>query len=310
MRFSTFLIVLSFSLPAVSQDPGMMAAQQAQMANDQAQMANQQAIQANQQAMQNAQLANQQAMAAASDIPYGPTLLPRPKFSLKPGTYDTPQQLRLRESGRGATIYYTTDGWTPTTASRQYDGPITLSTTSHLQAIAVSPYGRSFVADAVFTLNTPAASPAKVFATSDGVLPQGTELTLSFAASVDSQTAQVGDKVPLQLVAPIVLDGQPLSPQQVTAQGTVTHVDRRAHVGQPGVLTVRVDWLRANGVTVPLHAVETLEGVNHVERAGYLAAIPGVGAVSLLQHGGEAVIPAGMQIEASVTADTSLKPKS
>jgi hypothetical protein len=275
----------------------MMAAQQAQMAN--------------QQAMQNAQLANQQAMQSAQQanaFSYGPQLLPEPKFSLKAGTYSVPQQLRLTSRARGATIYYTTDGWTPTTASPQYDGPITISATTHVQAIAVSPDGRSMVADAVFTLpGAVAPLPVAAVANPAGLLPAGTQVGLSFGASVDSQTAQVGDKVPLKLTTPILVDGKPVSPEEVTAQCTVVHVDRVAHVGRPGVLTVRVDWLRVDGVSIPLNAVKTLEGTNHFERSAGLAAIPLVGAFSLLQHGGPAVISVGMPIVASVAADTSLR---
>jgi hypothetical protein len=312
MRVPVFLATVAVALSgssfaALAQDPGMMAAQQAQMATQQAmqnaQIANQQAMQTNQQAMQNAQ--------QAGIFPYGPVLLRKPKFSLRAGIYNAPQQLRFTNIARGATVYYTTDGWTPTPASQQYDGPIAISATTHIQAIAISADGRSLVADAVYTLPAGAASePVAAVATTQGVLRMGTEIALTFASAVDSQTARVGDKVPLKLAAPILLDGHPLSPDQATAQGTVIHVDHTAHAGQPGVLTVRVDLLHANGVTVPLHAVETLMGSNHYARTAGFAVIPLVGVASLLQHGEQAVIPVGMPIVASVAADTQLQPGS
>jgi hypothetical protein len=59
-----------------------------------------------------------------------------PTMSPNPYTYTTPQTVTLSDASPGATIYYTTDGSTPTTSSKQYTGPITVSTTTTLQAIA------------------------------------------------------------------------------------------------------------------------------------------------------------------------------
>ena len=59
-----------------------------------------------------------------------------PTFSLNPGTYNAPQTVTISDATAGVTIYYTTDGSTPTTSSPQYTGPITISTTTTLQAIA------------------------------------------------------------------------------------------------------------------------------------------------------------------------------
>jgi hypothetical protein len=35
-----------------------------------------------------------------------------PKFSVKPGKYNEPRTVEITDSTAGATIYYTTDGWT------------------------------------------------------------------------------------------------------------------------------------------------------------------------------------------------------
>ena len=51
-----------------------------------------------------------------------------PTFSPVPGTYSTTQSETLADATSGATIYYTTDGSTPTSASTVYSGPITVTT--------------------------------------------------------------------------------------------------------------------------------------------------------------------------------------
>jgi stage V sporulation protein SpoVS len=79
-----------------------------------------------------------------------------PAFSPNAGTYTSAQSVSITDSTTGATIYYTTDGTTPTSSSTLYGGPITVAATQTVKAIAVaSGYSNSAVASAAYTIATP-----------------------------------------------------------------------------------------------------------------------------------------------------------
>jgi hypothetical protein len=77
-----------------------------------------------------------------------------PVFTPAAGTYVATQTVALSGMA-GAVLHYTTDGTTPTAASTQYTGPITVSATTIIKAIAVGPAGFSTspVTTGVFTIS-------------------------------------------------------------------------------------------------------------------------------------------------------------
>lgn len=80
-----------------------------------------------------------------------------PTFSPAEGTYNSPQSVTI-ESTPGATIYYTTDGTTPTTSSTVYTGSIEVSNSETIQAMAAAPgYTTSAVAWATYTISNGSA---------------------------------------------------------------------------------------------------------------------------------------------------------
>jgi N-acetylneuraminic acid mutarotase len=97
-----------------------------------------------------------------------------PSFNLAGGTYTASQSVTITDSTSGSTIYYTTDGSTPTTASSVYSGPITVSATETVQAIAVaSGYTNSAVASATYTINPAAPSYTVTFSPSSLTITAG-----------------------------------------------------------------------------------------------------------------------------------------
>jgi Chitobiase/beta-hexosaminidase C-terminal domain/FG-GAP-like repeat len=91
---------------------------------------------------------------SAKAYTYSPLpLAAAPYFSLAGGHYATPQMLTLTESTPGATVYYTTNGTLPTTGSTRYNGPINISTSETVIAIAIATgYTNSNPASKAYTI--------------------------------------------------------------------------------------------------------------------------------------------------------------
>ena len=105
-----------------------------------------------------------------------------PTFSPAPGTYTTVQSVTLSDATVGATIYYTTNGSTPTAASTVYSSPIPVNTTTTIQAIAVATgYNNSAVTSGVYTINLTTATPA--FSPAPGTYTSVQSVTLSDVTS-------------------------------------------------------------------------------------------------------------------------------
>ena len=79
-----------------------------------------------------------------------------PTFSLAEGEYSSTQKVTLSTTTAGATIYYTTDGSTPTTSSTQYVSAIAVGLgTTTIKAIAVCKGVSSEVATATYIVKLP-----------------------------------------------------------------------------------------------------------------------------------------------------------
>jgi hypothetical protein len=87
------------------------------------------------------------------------TSTPAPTFSLAAGTYTSAQTVSLSDTAAGATIYYTPNGAAPTTNSAVYSSPISITSTTTIQAFATAPgMSNSTVATATYTIQAPTAA--------------------------------------------------------------------------------------------------------------------------------------------------------
>jgi LysM repeat protein len=116
--------------------------------------------------------------------------LPSPTFSPTGGTYASSQSLTVSDAVAGTTIYYTTNGTTPTSSSTKYASAITVSATETLEAIAVETgYSNSSVATATYTIST--GSTSYINYPSDGFTASA--LSLNYGATVTGGLLQVTD---------------------------------------------------------------------------------------------------------------------
>lgn len=213
----------------------------------------------------------------------------KPVFSVDPGLVSSGTKVSIRSDTHYASLYYTTNGWTPTTQSAKYTGPITINATTHLEVIAVGPnFLRSVVERADYVVPN---SPAPVLETTvsvpeDGTLRAGTPVRIAFAGKeIDSESAAVGDAITVVLDEEIKLGDTVLAPKGAAVNAALTFADP-GHGPAPGDLVFEIHSVEVAGKHVALFGGETLEG---------------------LKGGKNAKIKPGMTAMAFVAADTLVK---
>ena len=90
---------------------------------------------------------------------------PSPSFTPSPGSYGSPQTVTLSDGAPGASIYYTTNGTTPTTSSALYSpgSPLYIGYTQTVEAIAVAQgYSTSAVSGGTYTIPSQGPTPISV----------------------------------------------------------------------------------------------------------------------------------------------------
>ena len=101
-----------------------------------------------------------------------------PAFSPAAGTYTSTQSVAISDTTAGATIFYTTNGSTPTTSSTKYTAPISVSSSQTIKAIATaSGFSQSSVGSAAYTINLPQAA-VPTFSPAGGTYASAQSVTL------------------------------------------------------------------------------------------------------------------------------------
>lgn len=102
-----------------------------------------------------------------------------PMFSVKAGTYELAQTVKISDATPGSTVYYTTNGKTPTTASTKYTAAIKVASSETIEAIAVAKgFLASNLATAAYKIVKPAATPV-LSAKPDSVMTTNQSVTIT-----------------------------------------------------------------------------------------------------------------------------------
>ena len=168
-----------------------------------------------------------------------------PVFSPAGGTYTAAQTVTLTGATAGSTIYYTTDGSTPTISSAKYAAPITVSTSETVNAISVATgYGTSAVSSAAYVIAAAKAA-APVFSPAGGTYTAAQTVTLAAATAGSTIYYTTDGSTPTtssaQYTAPITVSAsETLSAIAVASGFGTSAVSSAAYVIAPVTATTQV----------------------------------------------------------------------
>lgn len=172
-------------------------------------------------------------------------------------------------------------------------------------ALPVAAQDAPGVAPAVAVTAAPViAAPAP--APTTAVLRAGTPVTLRILEEVTTKEkrARVGQRVVMEVAAPLEINGVMVIPAGTPAWGEITSVRNKGMWGKSGHLEARALYLRLNGRQIRLSGTFDDKGVTGT--AGVVAALAVVPVAGFFVTGTSAVLPAGGEVGGFIDEDVQL----
>ncbi|MCU0760129.1 MAG: hypothetical protein MUF07_13160 [Steroidobacteraceae bacterium] len=154
----------------------------------------------------------------------------------------------------------------------------------------------------------PAPAPAAVDTaeSTPRVLKAGTLVLLRMVESVGSDTHQRGQPFPLEVIAPVVVDGATVIPAGTPARGHVIHAARSGMMGKAGELMITSRYLTLGERQVRLKSLLASSGESKADLAlGVGLAVP---FAPFFIKGRQITVPADTELVARIAADESFPP--
>jgi hypothetical protein len=169
-----------------------------------------------------------------------------------------------------------------------------------------------FYAGALCVLAAPAfaqdhaATQIAALQTTNAVLRSGTPVSLRLLEEVTTKNkaARVGQRINMEVAAPVEVNGVTVIPAGTPAWGEVTDVRNKGMWGKSGHIAARALYCRVNGREIRLTGTFDDKGVTGT--AGVVAAVVFVPVVGFFVTGTSATLPVGGTVPAFIDQDVEL----
>ena len=182
-----------------------------------------------------------------------------------------------------------------------------LSALALCAAPAIAQQAAEAPASAPLAAPQPQAAPAP--AASLQAIPALLPVSIEILADLGSKISKSGDRFPLRLAAPIMVDGVEAVPAGAKGEGEVVHAKKSGGMGAAGELVLAARFVEHSGRRIALRSLRivsqgksAINTVNAINVGSVASPLP-VGLIGFFISGGQAVVPAGTIAEAKVAQD-------
>lgn len=138
-----------------------------------------------------------------------------------------------------------------------------------------------------------------VVAQSKITIPAGTVVSMRVTQEISPKLYKTGDHVNLPVVYDIIIDDHIVIKAGAIVKAEITQSKARGAVGQPAKMGITIQRVEAvDGTIIPLYGAKVVEGSSSVTSAIVVTILCCV--LGLLIKGGDAIIPAGTEIQSEV----------